>query len=142
MSDMNKKLYSPDIKVFSFDGPSGIFNIMSSLLVGPLRVIMRVMHNITLLPATLLEDYANTLMITGGALTLLGVLDLIVFGKWPLVVSQIPVLCLAWYLKSKSNRSIVAHRERREVVIDEEALKSICESVYDKIDAEIGESNS
>lgn len=141
MADENKvtrKVYSPDIQPYSFEGSSGLFNTISSIFVGPIRLLMRVPHNIMILPVDLLADYASGLIVTCIVMIALGFVDYVVFHKWPLLVSQLPVLIVATRLRARASRYVGKEEEKREVNIDYEQVQNLCATVYDEIDNAIG----
>ena len=80
------KVYSSDLQTFSLEGTSGIFGTVASLLVGPIRLLSRVTNNIMVLPANLLESYADGVVVIGAILAALGVVDWLVFDKWQLLI--------------------------------------------------------
>lgn len=132
------KVYSPDLQSFSLEGRSGIFGTLASLIVGPIRVISRVAHNVMILPADLLASYAEGLLITGIIFELLGIVDYIFFDKWPLLVSQVPVIASALHLKAKARRAIVISETKHEVEIDTDQVTELCNTIYGELDAIVG----
>lgn len=134
---MDPKVYSPDIKPFSMEGKSGIIGLVTSLIVGPIRVTSRVMHNIGILPANLMQEYSKGLFVCCGFMSTVGILELIFAHKWPLIVSQIPVAYLAYRLKYISERSVTLSQEKREVSIDEEKVESLVNEIYSEIKEEL-----
>lgn len=135
---LGNKVYSPDLQTFELEGPTGIFGTLASVVVGPIRLLLRVMHNIVILPAALLESYASGLLIVSVILLVTGIVDIIVFKKWPLLVSQIPAVLLAVRLKQKASRGVQLAKAKVEVEIDDEQINELCNGIYDKLDAAIG----
>lgn len=135
---LGDKVYSPDLETFELEGPSGVFGTVASIVVGPVRMIMRVMHNIVILPAELLASYAEGLLIVGCAMMAVGIFDFLVFHKWPILISQIPVIFLSLKLKAKATEAVVKSKEKTEVEIDTEKVEELCSSVYEEIDAALG----
>lgn len=129
----NRKVYSPDLKPYSFEGSSGVVNTILSVFVGPIRFISRVMHNIFVLPANLQMDYAQTLQIVSLVLLAFGLVLVIFDGKWSLLVSQIPVLVYATRLKAKAKRSTALAQSKREVEIDLDEVGDLCNSIYPEL---------
>ena len=134
----SRKVYSPDLRTFSLEGKSAIFGTVASIFVGPIRIILRVLHNIMILPANLMKDYANSLFIVGIVFGVIGVVDFILFSKWPLIISQVPVIGLAIILKRTASKSIAISEEKREVEIDMKAVEDLCNTIYSEIDSAIG----
>lgn len=132
------KVYSPDIQSYSFEGSSGVFGTIASFIVGPIRFVVRVTHNICILPADLLYSYAGGLMLVGGIVCSIGVLDFVVFHKWPLLVSQIPVIILAWWLRKTSSQAVQRSEEKTDVEIDTKQIEDLCSGIYDEINSELG----
>lgn len=126
------KVYSPDVTPYSFEGRSYFFGTLVSFVVAPIRLLSRVMHNIFILPANLQEGYASALLLVSGVLMALGVLDLFIFHKWPLLVSQIPALLYAMRLRRHANLSQRAAADLRKVEIDEEAVEEAAGEIYDE----------
>lgn len=135
---LGDKVYSPDLQTFELEGPSGVFGTLASVLVGPIRLLMRVMHNIMILPANLLASYADGLFIVGALMLGAGVFDLLVYGKWPLLVSQIPVMILAVKLKAGASKAVKSSTEKTEVEIDVEKVEELCNSITAELDSIIG----
>lgn len=134
----DKRVYSPDIPTYSFEGQSYFLGTILSFLVAPIRIVTRVMHNIIILPADLKEDYAKSLMVTSTVLLILGIFDWVVAGKWMLCVSQVIPLIYAVKLKSSAHQSVELAREKREIEIDMDEVTNICESVYDELNVILG----
>lgn len=124
------KVYSPDITPYSFEGKSYFFGTLLSIIVAPIRLLSRVMHNIFILPANLQKGYAQSLIWVSGALIGIGVLDLLIYRKWPLVVSAIPALIYGLRLKRQALDSEVVARELRHIEIDDEQVEEAANSVY------------
>ena len=136
---VGKKVYSPDVSNYELDGETTVFKTASSLLVGPVRIVSRVMHNIMILPANLLASYAQGLLMVSAVMFLLGVVDYIVFQKWPLLISQVPAMLLALHLSKKAKRAIEVAQDKREVDINDAEVVEMCNGIYDELDAVIGE---
>lgn len=136
--DLTLKVYSPDIEPFSLEGELGLFNSISSIFVGPIRLLIHIPHNIMILPANLLEEYAMGLLIVGSILLLLGIFDYLLFKKWVLFASQIPVIFVALSFKKKASFAVEKNNTPREVDIDYAEVKDVCMTVYDEIDSALG----
>lgn len=136
--DMRRKVYSPDISEYSFEGTEGLFKTVSSIFIGPLRLLMRVMHNIMILPAELLASYSNALLLVSGAMAVLGILDYLVFHKWPLLVSQIPAICIALWFRKKASSAVARSEELREVNINVDEVQEMCNEIYKELDSMLG----
>lgn len=132
------KVYSPDLQTFSLEGRSGIFGTIASIVVGPIRLLSRVSHNIMILPAGLLGSYAEGLLFVGVVVTLLGVVDLVFFRKWPLLVSQLPVLLAAVHFKAKARKAVVIAETKHEVEIDNAQVEDLCDQIFTELDAKLG----
>ena len=133
-----RKIYSPDLKTFDLEGSSGVFNTLSSIIVGPVRIVTRVMHNIMILPPNLLQAYTRSLQIVGCIMAIFGVVDLVVFRKWPLLVSQIPVVIVATRVNKQASKASAKTRKKHKVEIHYEEVQTLCESIYDEINGKIG----
>lgn len=132
--DDNQKVYSPDIKPYSFEGRSGIFGTLLSFIVAPIRITTRVMHTVFILPANMQETYAGSLFVVSGVMCGLGLFDLILYHKWPLLVSQIPCIYYATRLKKQAQRSAEIASAKREVDIDFEQVETLCNTVYNELE--------
>lgn len=130
---MTTKVYSPDIKPYSMEGRSGIFGTLLSFVVAPIRLLTRVMHNIFILPANLIEPYADALLMVSGAMLVIGVLDFFLYQKWPLSVSQLPAIYYASILKKQARKSTQIALEKREVDIDTEQVQTLCNTIFDEL---------
>lgn len=128
------KVYSPDIKPYSMEGLSGIFGTLLSFIIAPIRITTRVMHMIFILPADLQEEYANALLKTSVVLAVIGVVDLILWKRWPLFVSQIPAIYYAYRLRKQARKSTMVSQEKREVDIDFDQVEELCNTIYDDLD--------
>jgi len=136
---LKPKTYSPDIAVYSFEETSAIYKTISSVLIGPLRLVMRVLHNIPLLPPKLFREYVNGLFIVILAFSVVGFIDYVFFNHWPLLVSQAISLVIAWWLKSKCHNGPDAEEEMREVEIDLDQVDKCCNQIYKRLDAIVGD---
>lgn len=136
--NLKRKVYSPDIQEFSFEGMNGLLSIIFSLLIGPIRLLMRVMHNIMILPAELLASYANSLLLVSGSMMVLGIIDYLLYHKWPLLVSQIPTICIALWFRKKASSAVARSEELREVNINVEEVQEMCGKIYDELDSMLG----
>ncbi len=132
--DNNQKVYSPDIKPYSFEGRSGVFGTLLSFIVAPIRITTRVMHTIFILPANMQETYANGLFWVSAIMLVLGLADLVLYHKWPLVVSQIPCLYYAVKLKGQASLSTQKAQAKREVDINFDEVETLCNTVYDDLE--------
>lgn len=138
MNEENK-VYSPDIKTYSMEGTSGLFNTLLSFIVGPIRLVTRVMHNIFVIPADLQYEYAKSLFTCSMILMVIGIIDFVVARKWPLAISQIVPLVYAVRLQRHAKHSTVKAKEKREVEIDVEQVESLCSEVYGEIESRMEE---
>lgn len=128
------KVYSPDIKPYSFEGRSGVFGTLLSIIVAPIRITTRVMHTIFILPADMQVEYANSLYLMSIIMGVIGVVDLFVYKKWPLLVSQIPVLYYATRLRNQAQKSTAIAQAKREVDIDRDQVGELCNTIYDDLE--------
>ena len=133
-----EKVYSPDLKVFDLDDKSTILNIIASIVVGPVRLLLRVSHNIMILPANLLGTYASGLLFVGITMAVLGIIDWLVFKHWPLIVSQVPVIACAIHMKVKSRNALDLDDNKYEVEIDNSQVEAMCNNIYDELNLIIG----
>ena len=131
---VNDRVYSPDITHYDLEGMSGIVNTISSIMVAPIRISMRVMHNIFVLPANLQAVYAESLLFICFVMCIFGVADLVLFGKWVLLVSQLPLIIYAMRLKSQAKKSVNVFERKQEVEINIDEVESLCNTVYDELD--------
>lgn len=136
MEDKSKesKVYSPDMQTYEFEGKSGLFGTIASIIVGPVRIIMRVLGNIMVLPAELMVSYAEGLLVVSGVLLAIGVFDFIAYGKWPMLVSQIPALILAFKLRAKSASVVKTMEVKSEVQIDTKQVEELCNGIVEELD--------
>lgn len=141
-SSSENKVYSPDMQVYEFEGKTGLFGTIASIVVGPVRLIMRVLGNIMVLPTRLMLSYSEGLLIVSGILLFIGAIDIIVYGKWPLLVSQIPALILALRLRAKSILLTKTIDVKPEVQIDTKQVEELCNSAIAEFDAIIGKDDS
>lgn len=137
----DNKTYSPEIKSFSLDD-KGAINLVAALFVSPIRFVVRVMHNICVLPANLLKDYANGLQLVGFVMLAIGVIDFVLYRRWPLLVSQIPVIMLASSLKKKASKAVSIAAKKDSVDIDYSKVEEILNTVYDRVDNAIGKDDN
>lgn len=137
----DNKTYSPEIKSFSLDD-KGAVNLVAALFVSPIRFVVRVMHNICVLPANLLKDYANGLQLVGFVMLAIGVIDFVLYRRWPLLVSQIPVIMLASSLKKKASKAVSIAAKKDSVDIDYSKVEEILNTVYDRVDNAIGKDDN
>lgn len=137
-SRVSQKTYSPDIAVYSFEETSAVYKTLSSILVGPIRLVMRVMHNIPLLPGKLLVEYTRGLFLVCGAFSFVGLFDYVFYGKWPMLVSQPVVFLIALHLKRKCRFVAELVEEVREVEIDEDQVNACCNKIFSRLDEIVG----
>ena len=135
---MKKLSYAKDIAVYSFEGATGIAGTISSLLVAPIRIMVRVPQSIAVLPCHLLKQYSEALFLVGCFALSVGLLDLALYKKWVLLVSQIPIILLAVYLRRISSRPNKKAEDKRTVEFDDEQIVELCDSIYPELDAVIG----
>lgn len=127
------KVYSPDIQVYNFDGNSGIFGTLLSLIVGPVRVVSRVMHNIFILPAEFVAEYGKSLLLTAAVLEAIGIIDFLFYNRWPLAVSQLPLFYLSYRFMKYGKKSAEIADEKREVDINLTEVEEKCKEIYDDL---------
>lgn len=134
MNDKSEiKVYSPDITPYSMEGKSGIFGTLLSIIVAPIRLLSRIMHNVFVLSAEMQGEYASGLFIVGTVMAALGLLDLLIYQKWPLLVSQVPVLYYAVRLKVQAQRSTIVAQEKREVDMQYEKVEELVNTIYNDL---------
>lgn len=130
----NRKVYSPDITSFKFEGSEGISKIVSYVLVAPFRIVSRVMHNIFILPANLEGQFADGLFVIAGIMTVLGLVDLIAFHKWVLLVSQLPLFPLGYKMRQSSAIAMEQQEEENIIDVDKQEVRRQALEVYDELD--------
>lgn len=141
MADKEKpvpKVYSPDVTPYSFEGESYFLGTVLSFLVAPIRLITRVMHNIFILSADLQIGYANSLLIVSCAMTAIAVVDAMLYNKWPLLVSQPPLILLALWLRKRAKQSASLAEAKRVIEIDDAVVEERCEQALDEINKILG----
>ena len=132
-------VYSPDLQTFDLSGNRGLLSTASSFIVGPIRLVIRVTTNLFMLPSHLVGTYANSLVITSAVFTILGAIDLLMFRKWPLIVSQVIPWVVAFKLKllarvHKSDDPMPKHN----IDIDVNALNNYCNQIEGELNAALG----
>lgn len=142
MSEPDKKTYATDIQSFDLDGNQSILNIVASVVVAPIRLVMKVLHNICILPAELMCSYAEGLLFVSSVLSVLGVLDLVIYRRWPLLISQLPLVFVSLRLRRKARVSAQAARDKKTVDIDYAKIEEKLNTVYDRIDTSIGKDDN
>lgn len=131
-------VYSPDLQTYDLAGSRGLLSTVSSFIIGPIRLVSRVSTNIAVLPLSLAEAYGNSLLLVGTLFAAIGLVDLLVFKKWPLIVSQLPVIAYGLHLRVYSKRSTIKAREKREVVVDTATLNNFCNTTEAEIASALG----
>lgn len=140
MSDSTKrKVYSPDIVLYSFDGKGWVLGTITSILIAPFRLVSRVMHNIFVMPADIQDKYAEGLFVVAGLVSLLGFIDFIFFHKWVLLVSQLPLFPLAYKIRKSALKAKSISKKKRVVDVDYDELEKLAEAVYDDLNKIIKE---
>ena len=71
-------------------------------------------------------------------MTGLGVVDYLLYKKWPLLVSQVPVWIFSLHLKRKAARAVEISKQKREVELDTSKVSELCNQIYTELDAIIG----
>lgn len=127
-------VYSPDVQVFSFEGYGGLFSILSSILVAPIRCTFRVMHNIALLPAPLLKKYSISLMVCSVILFIVGAIDYLAFYKWPMLAAEAVSITIAAIMYGVSRHHEELGDNKRVVDIDTERIEAELNALYDELD--------
>lgn len=130
--------YSPDIDEFSFEGASYFFGLIASIVVAPIRLVMRVMHMIALLPAKLMVVYLRYLIGVSVAMVVVGVVSFIFDGKWIILVSQVIVLVASLFLSTTLKYDEEDESSVRQLDIDEEEVEAICNGIYEELDNYFG----
>lgn len=131
--DKGRKVYSPDITSYNFEGNEGISHTIAYVLVAPFRIVSRVMHNIFILPADLQEQFASGLLLVAGIMTVLGIVDLVAFRKWVLVVSQLPLFPVALKMRRSAATAIEQQAEDPVIDVDRAHITEMATSVYDEL---------
>ncbi len=132
--DGEKRVYSPDIQPYSFEGKSYFIGTIVSIVVAPIRIVTRIMHNIIVMPANLQRQYSQGLFIVAGLMTALGIVDFVWRQHWPLLVSQLPLFWVAYHLKRTAVRAEDVAEEQREIDIDHAQVEELINTVYDELD--------
>lgn len=130
--------YSPDIDEFSFEGASYFFGLIASIVVAPIRLVMRVMHMIALLPAKLMVVYLRYLIGVSVAMVVVGVVSFIFDGKWIILASQAIVLVASLFLSTTLKYDAEDESSVRQLDIDEEEVEAICNGIYEELDNYFG----
>lgn len=140
MTDYSKcKVYSPDVVPYSFEGKRGIIGTVAYTFVAPIRLVSRIMHNIWVMPADIQDEFAEGLFVVAGIVAALGLVDLLVWHKWVLLASQIPLFPYAYFTrKAALEASELAHK-KREVDFDYEQIETLVGGVYDELNKVIKE---
>lgn len=137
-SGLKDYVYSPDLKNRSLEGQEGAFNTIASFLVGPVRLLLRVVHNIFILPSDMLLEYANGVFLVGVVMLAVGVFDYIAYRRWPLMVSQVIVLFIAFWMRKRAVSGIEAAKAKREVELDTAQVEEFCDQIYGELNTIIG----
>lgn len=132
-------VYAPDVMVQELDGKHNLIFSLVSLIISPVRICLRVMHNIAIMPAKLKKEFLNELITIAVVMEIIGLIDFLLNHKWPLAISQIPVLIYAYRARSKVVVAVEKDAEVTEVDIDSEEVEKMCITVYDKLDAVLEE---
>lgn len=130
----NRKVYSPDIQPYSFEGKGWVLGTFASIVVAPIRLVSRIMHNIMVMPADLQVEYAQGLLVVAGAVTALGAIDLLFFHKWVMLLSQLPLFPVALKLRASALKASSASKELRHVDVDRKQVEELTETIYDDLD--------
>lgn len=130
----NQKVYSPDIKPYSLEGKGGLLNTISYTIVSPIRLVSRVMHNIFVMPANIQDEFAEGLIVVAIATGVLGLVDLIVFKKWMLLATQIPLIPYAYKKRKDALSSKEVVKKKPVVDIDKARVTELAQSVYDDLE--------
>lgn len=134
MKDSGKrKVYSPDIHPYSFEGKGGLLSTISYFIVAPIRLVSRLMHNIFVMPADIQDEFAEGLMVVAAATAVLGLIDLVVFHKWVLLVSQLPLFPIAYKVRKSALEAKKIAQEKPTVDIDTTAVTDLVNTVYDEL---------
>lgn len=136
---LGDKVYTPDLQTYELEGPTGIFGTVASILVGPLRLVLRVVHNIMILPAHLLRVYAEGLFIASSTFAVIGLLYWIFTGRWFLFVSELPMIGVAFLINKRALNAMQVAEEKRKVEINTKQVEELCNSIYEELDAAQGE---
>lgn len=135
-------IYAPDVMVQELDGKHNLIFSLVSVIISPVRVCLRVMHNIAIMPAKLKKEFLNELITVSIAMEAIGLVNLFLNHKWPLAISQIPVLLYAYRARNTVVIAVEKDAEVTEVDIDSEQIEQMCVSVYDKLDSVLEEDSS
>lgn len=132
----HRKVYSPDIVSYKFEGTEGLAHTIAFALVAPFRIVSRVMHNIFVMPANIQDEFAEGLFVVAIVVGALGVVDLFVYGKWALLISQIPLLPISIVLRRKALLAVEQQAEEPTVDMSgaSEEAKQMAASVYDDLE--------
>lgn len=131
--DGKRKVYSPDIHPYSFEGSSGLLNTISYLIVAPFRLVSRVMHNIFVMPANIQDEFAEGLFVVALLTSILGVVDLVFYHKWVLLISQLPLFPVAYYVRKKALAAKEVAKSKRTVEIDYDQVEELVSTVYNDL---------
>lgn len=138
MSALNPKgmddlVYSTDIQVTDLEGSNALVHSIAAIAFAPIRILLKVLHNIMILPADLMLIYAESLLMISSIMLGIGILNLFFNRSVLLLLCEIPVVLLSLLWKRKASTSVVVSNKRNVISIDTNAIEDVCNSVYDKI---------
>lgn len=128
-------VYSQDLVTFDIDGNHSLIFTIISVIISPIRLIMRSVHNIVIMPDTLKLHYYEELLKISAILAAIGLIDLVVYHKWVLIISQIPVILYS--LKRIPSLKIIEEKEEvelQEIEIDTKKVEVECNKIFDILD--------
>ncbi len=128
-----KKVYSPDIVVYDFEGAKGVSSTVAYVLVAPFRIVSRVMHNIFVMPANIQDEFAEGLLVVASLVSVLGLVDLVVAHKWVMLVSQLPLFPIAIGLRKRALEAVAKKGNDPIVDVDKEEVLNRAYTIWDDI---------
>ena len=97
------------------------------------RSVSRVMHNIFVMPANIQDEFAEGLFVVALLTSILGVVDLVLYHKWVLLVSQLPLFPVAYYVRKKALTAKEVAKSKRTVEIDYDQVEELVSTVYNDL---------
>lgn len=105
----------------------------------PLMFIIKMTTHIAIMSAKEREVFLKNLLITSIIFEVIGVIDLVFYHRWPLVVAQIPIIL--YVLRARDKVSIAIERDAvvEQVKIDTEQVEKLGMTIYDDLDKIVAE---
>lgn len=109
------------------------------IAVDPLMFIIKMTTHIAIMSAKEREVFLKNMLVTSIIFEVIGVIDLVFYHRWPLVVAQIPVII--YVLRARDKVSIAIERDAvvEQVKIDTEQVEKLGMTIYDDLDRIVAE---